>query len=123
VVEQNGATVAASGAAGQVITFSNAGTMTVDDTHMQPLMVMSNGQRATEQFSGTSTGKVTTSGGRLTYKPAPGSTESFSLFGPGGSPVGTPSVDTGLNTSYMCTPGTSFGLNEGGGIGLIYTPG
>ncbi len=120
---RNGATVTASGGAGQVITFSSSGTMTVDDTGMKPLMVTSNGQHATEEFSGTSTGKVTTSAGRLTYKPLPGSTESFSLFGPGGSPVGTPSVDTGLDTSYMCTPGTSFGLNEGGGIGLIYAPG
>jgi hypothetical protein len=123
VVVQNGATVAASGGAGQVITFSSAGTMTVDDTHMQPVTLTSNGQSATEKFSGKSTGTVAAGGGQLKYKPAPGSSESFSLFGPGGSPIGTPSVDTGINTSYMCTPGTSFGLNEGGGIGLIYAPG
>ncbi len=123
VVVRNGATVTASGGTGQVITFSSAGTMAVDDTHMQPLMLTSNGQHATEKFSGTSTGTVTTRGGRLSYKPAAGSTESFSLFDPVGSPVGTPSVDTGLETSYMCTPGTSFGLNEGGGIGLIYALG
>jgi hypothetical protein len=120
----NGVTVIPGGGAGQVFTFTAAGTMTVNDSAMQPLTFTANGQlQATEKFSGSSSGTVTTSNGRLDYKPTHGSADSFSVFGPNGAPESTPDVDTGLNTSYTCTLDTSFALFEGGSLNLLFAPG
>jgi hypothetical protein len=120
---QNGQTVIAGGGAGQIITITGGGLMTVDDTNAQPATLTGNGQQATIRFTGMSYGTVKTSAGSLTYKPAAGSTEAFTLYRPDGTPVGTPSVDTGFTASYMCTRGRSFGINAGGGFGITYAPG
>ena len=97
--------------------------MTVDDSKMQPITLMSNGTlEATEKLSGSSTGPVTTSKGRLDYKPSPGGTDNSVLLGPEGTPVGTPTADTGVDTSYTCTPHASLALDEGGGLFLGYAP-
>jgi hypothetical protein len=120
----NGVTVIPGGGAGEVFTFTAAGAMTVDDSTMQPLTFTASGQlQATEKFSGSSSGTVTTKNGKLDYKPAPGSTDGFSVFAPDGTPEGKPVVDTGLSTNYVCIPGISFTLFEGGGLNLIFAPG
>jgi hypothetical protein len=119
----NGMTVVAGGGAGQVVTFTRTGTMSVDDSQMKPVTLTSNGtQQATEKLTGSSAGAVTTIKGRLDYKPTPGGTESFTLFAPSGIPIGTPTVDRGLDTAYTCTPGASFSLSEGAGLSLVYAP-
>jgi hypothetical protein len=120
----NGMTVVAGGGAGQVVKFTRTGTMSVDDSQMKPVTLTSNGtQQATEKLTGSSAGAVTRIKGRLDYKPTPGGTESFTLFAPSGMPIGTPTVDTGLDTAYTCTPGASFSLSEGSGLSLVYAPG
>ena len=111
---QSASGASVSGGAGQLLTISSDGIMTIDPTGSQPVQLSLEGQTYTVTQAGVGSGSVTTSGGQLTYKTAEGDSLSSTIAASDGTTIGTPAADEGFTASYTCTPGQTMTITENG---------
>jgi hypothetical protein len=107
-----GATV--SGGAGQVLTVTPDGVVSIDPSGSTPIQLTIEGQAYTLTESGMGSGSITTHGGQLTYTTSAGDSLSTSISSAGGTPVGTPAADAGFTATYTCSAGESLSIDDNG---------
>ncbi len=116
-----GSPVTLSGGAGEVITIAATGAISTDDSNTAPLTGAAAGSRYMLAQSGTATGTISATGGRVAVKLDQPTTLSVTLSKDG---TVVQSQHPGSATdSYTCAAGSSLVITGGGGTVSTYAPG
>ena len=117
----SGARVPLSGGAGEVLLIGPTGSVSTDDTHTAPLAgTAPDGSAYKLAQSGTATGRISASAGRISVKLDQPTQLTVSLFRNGAL---VQSQHPGSATdSYTCTAGSSLVITGSGGTVSTYSP-
>jgi hypothetical protein len=118
---QDGEPITYSGGAGETLTITASGAVTIKTSHAAPIVMTAPNRTFTLTTTGTGVGKVTTTGNVLIFTPGPGDTLIGSFTASDGSSQNQPGNDLAFTADYTCVAGKEFTYKVSEDTRMVYS--